>query len=289
MNTTRMGMIVLLATLAYSAQSARAQFSCDKTMTQTGDWSDDTKWDPSAPGSGDNACINSGVVATVKTGDSDAACKDLKIISTGKIIVESPRKLVIHGNATSEIDGVIELNRGTTLDFQGCPTMEGNGGRITGLSSSTGNAAIISGTGADILFTGSTTRATSLVVKGFLDLQVTLTNDAYVVANDGVLKLTSANKDGSGMWIAEYGGTLSVEKQVSGTGGWELITGSTSVIHFKTVDNINMDGDFVIEDGTLKVDMDVTTTGDLTFESVSGSNPRIEVADTKKAIFNETP
>lgn len=73
---------------------------------------------------------------------------------------------------------------------------------------------------------------------------------------------------------------------MSGSAGWELIQDADSKIHFHTANNTGLTGDFEIIEGTLDVDMNLTTTGSLLFYSDAGSHPRIEVLSGKVASFD---
>jgi hypothetical protein len=287
MKLSKIGTMILAALVGLSAHVAQA-FDCDTTMTQSGDWDTDGNWDGGTPTSSDNACIDTGVTATVASEDTDAICENLWIKSTAKIVVESPRTLSIVGTGTSELDDDIELQRGATLDLVNCPTIEGDGGKITGLSTGSGDPAVILADNDAILTGVGGTEGTSLVVEGYLDIQGRIDNNAFVVANDpqGALTLSDQNKLGSGMWIARNGATLSVGVLVSGSAGWEMIHDEDSKIHFHTANSTGLTGDFEITNGTLDIDVNVTTTGSLLFYSDEASHPRIEVASGKVAIFD---
>ncbi len=126
------------------------------------------------------------------------------------------------------------------------------------------------------------TQGTSLVVNGRWQIDVALENNAYVVA-DGTestmpLILRDRAKSGSGSWIVEPDCVLQVDTTVTGSGTWEIPYSGKIVINS---DCTSLSGDVTITGGTLELNDDFDTTGDL--EMSAGT---INVAEGKEAEFD---
>ncbi len=94
------------------------------------------------------------------------------------------------------------------------------------------------------------------------------------------------SKSGSGDWIAEGSGTLQVDAAISGAGAWKLVNNANALILFIDAAT-GLTGPFTIEKGTLAVKANLTSTGILTFRTVSGSRPRIIGLEGTKATFGQ--
>lgn len=283
---------VLVATAA-----APRAVACNNFDVTTGDWGVNDNWSAGhKPTSTEEACIASDQTVTVRTAQGNQTCAAIHL--DGIVIVQQLRTLTITGDntfTTSNIDGTLKLQQGGAgaggkPHISGALTIKGVGGDIVGLSNSTGSAAILS-TSAHLLTTfgaggDNTSRSNSLVIHGLLNISADLENDAFVVADDDTLTLSGVDKEGDGgFWIAENGATLDVGVGVTGDNTWQLVDDADSVIHFFTDTSTSLGGDFEIEKGTLDVDANIATSGHLTFQTVSGSRPRIDVADNVSALW----
>ena len=218
--------------------------------------------------------------------ETDAQADSIDLIGT--LIIKDGGKLTLTNAADapahpdSEITGEMQIEKGGELFIDNNLGIKGDDGKITGLDEGAGSWAEIKGQSSSIelriygLSAGAAPED-SLSVQGRMYLWVRLDNDAHVIANDDLLILYGDSKYGDdGFWKAEGSGTLWVYKVVTGNNDWELVDSASSKIQF-SVACTGLGGDFTISKGTLDVDQNVTTTGILTFESVSGSRPRIEV------------
>jgi hypothetical protein len=288
----------------FMAQSAVAQPMCDTNYIglNDGDWETLGNWDFGAPDNTKVACIPSDKMVDI---NSAAEAKAIWIkrsgATQGTLEVYYSRSLKLYED--SQIDGILELEGQTVLPAElliapdaqhnNALTITGNGGSIVGLVGFGGFPVLRGSTGNEQLtITGGSMRDTSLVVHGRLELKVNLINNAYVVADHGDLKLTTNAKSGTGTWAAERdytGGTshgrLVVDAEVTGGGTWTLGDHASAKIEFN-VDCTQLTGNFSVQRGTLQIDADLTTSGSLDIQSLSGYVPKITVAQGMVATFD---
>lgn len=294
---------VALAWVVVGSQNAAAIHITTWTGLFDDDWHNDLNWTNGSPDLDQRAVINNKV--TVVIDDSQAAIAD-------SIEIDPGAKLIILDGATLEltncddagtcspdpgqehpdslIKGDVQLEKGAELTISWNLTVQGDGGKITGLSTGGTAAGIITGTAGKILTIDNggadpTLRADSLLVHGFLNVKVELVNNAFVVADNGILNLSNSDKSGdSGYWVAENDEYLLVNATVTGTSEWLLIDDKSAVIKFNQA-NTSLGGLFRIEKGTLDVDQNIETSGGLDFKSVGAFHPQIDVASGKTAEF----
>jgi len=301
-------MLFVCAGLLGTTLSASAQV-CTTTFTDaTGDrdWNTPLNWDNNTPDSTDVACILEGKIATIQSPGPDRVCKALIIkrvgSSRGTVLILSGLSLIIHGDATTPVDSVIDgdLNMATnaSLKMARDVTIKGAGGQIIGvhyqpyptIESTDGTLRTLTLIGADNKF-----RSRSLVVgiEG-LTFDVRVDNQAYVVASWGGVLLNEGGL-GNGFWIAEdhlgvgvdYG-VLRVNKAVTGSGSW-LIQGHGEAEIEINAASTNLSGDFKMTNGVFDVNADFTTTGDLDVSGAGTIQSTIDIAPGATATFHAAP
>lgn len=284
-------MVALLAT-------ATTAFAANTTTTFCGtscggddntDWDNNLNWTQLRPDGVKRAVLPAGfnVVIDVTTASADSidAGATLTIEDGGRLRL---RHLATNpGFGDSIIDGALDIEKGGELRItDNAHAIKSDGGTITGRTTG-GTATPLMGRdsaescGKELRIYSSVSagsaRIDSLVVHGLLDIQVKLKNDAYVVADNGDLKLSTCTKSGDdGFWVAESDDRLVVDKAVSGGGEWQLLDDSSAVIQFNA--DSSLTGKFDITLGTLDINAEVTSTGILDYRSVNQSHPRIDVA-----------
>ncbi len=258
------------------------------TGTVNDNWDNNSNWTDSKPNPTARAVIPAGLTARIYS-PTQGVCDSLNV--AGTVIIKNGAKLTITFDELrhSDVTGVIQIEKGGKLVIEDSLTITGDNGKITGLTTGGSASAIVSGAGTLTIAGIGAPRADSLMLEGLMEIKVALVNNAYVIANSNgnTLKLSINGKSGdSGLWAAEAGGKLLVAIGVIGGSDWELIDNVNSVIQF-TSNCTTLSGDFTIKKGTLDIDANVDTTGNLTHESVSGTHPRIDVADTKYVEFGQ--
>jgi len=258
----------------------------------TGIWNNLNNWDPTGvPGNGDDALIPASKTCRIED-SPDAVCDFVTVYGT--LIIEHRANLTIDQDST--VDGLLSIEGDGRLNIDADLTITGDGGLIQGELGS--NASIQGVQSTDTLTIAGTTpgsRSTSLVVQGTLNIAVELVNDAYVVAGEGDILLGTNDKAGSsnGWWIAEAnaGGTaayqLKVEVNVTGSANW-LVQGRSDANMYIDERCIDLSGDLIMTDGYIIFNADFITTGDATMESVSGSEPRIQVNKLMEIQFQSS-
>lgn len=136
-------------------------------------------------------------------------------------------------------------------------------------------------------------------MRGDLDIQARLINNAYVIADNhdipgvsfGDLILSTLPKSGNGFWIAGFDtttnrfGHLRVEIAVTGPGTWVLADHASAEIRINAPSTA-LTGDVTIHKGLFTLNADFTTTGNLEFRSIGGSAPTITLAQGVIANFD---
>lgn len=281
--------------------SAWAQ-TCENTFTGEVDfeWTRGDNWElDHEPTSTEVACIPAGETAKLSQNSSgNGVCEALVISSGGTVIVDVPRTLTVH--ADSRIDGIIWFTNTSKLIIADDITISGNGGVLDSAHPFGGNSIESVGGAHTLTLQGddNDARSTSLVLRGAGDVDVSVVNNAYVVANwPTPIAFNEGPISGNGFWICEerhdgagnsFGGNLVFNAAVSGSAEWIIFDGPDSKIQIN-VASTTLTGDVTISAGVLDVNENFKTTGDLTLESVSGSAPSIEVAGGRTAEFDAAP
>lgn len=121
------------------------------------------------------------------------------------------------------------------------------------------------------------------LIKGAGEIHFAPTNNGTVAARDGTLELKLGGS-GSGKWTAETStGRLLVSGTVSGSGLWELDDNASAKIEIDAACAC-LTGNATFTKGTLDVDANFATSGELTF---GGKDTLIDVAATKSAKFSQ--
>lgn len=313
--TISMGAISLVATSSSFAQEC---VGFDKRFlgVNGNGWHEPSNWEPPvAPTGLQTACIPSDRTAVVEAGATpNAFAKTIRIegesgnpATGGNVVVESGATITLHGD--SVINGSMKLKGDATLFINptlSSMTITGDGGEIKGDTEGgpTFTPAIIDNVGTQnkgLIITGATSERTrSLVVRGGLDIRVNLNNKAYVVAdkkNNPLLLSVVAKKVGiGGFWIAERDpdhaggyGTLKVNASVKGGGQWTLVDHHICTIEFNAPCQ-SLTGDFFIEKGSVDVNDNLITTGNLHWHAIPPDNEEIVsqmiIAEGKTATFS---
>lgn len=308
--------IVTILAVCAAAQSTFAQPSCETTFTplvgNSGYWDDDDNWTVQEPDSTLVACIPPGKTAIVKNYNGTPYVANAEAIwikadgsSRGKVTLEYETQLKLYDD--SQIDGDLQLNfPEAMLTPQADLTITGDGGAIVGGSWYNLDESIYSP-----LINGSYTLTLEcdpqgggslsecVVVRGHVDIAAPLVNNAYVIADNqhtgpgvskGNLRLSTNGKSGSGYWIASNNaswgtvGHMVVDVSVTGSGTWVLADHAGAKITVNTA-LTGLTGDVQVHKGTLNLNANFTTTGDLEFKSVGGSTPQINAAEGVVARF----
>lgn len=136
-------------------------------------------------------------------------------------------------------------------------------------------------------------RESSLVVHGSLDIQASLDNNAYVIADRAeplILSTQAKTSSAGGYWIAEQDpatqsvGHLIVNTEVSGVGTWQLVDHPNARITINTA-CFNLSGPVDLKNGTLDAQANFWTSGNLVMQSVNGSAPVMQIAASQTTKF----
>ena len=193
---------------------------------------DDTKWQGGVePGANDRAIINNGTRCEIDN-TADAVCETIEIDNSSTVRMLSSSVLTLGEDGqehTSYIEdgGKLEIGYGgsATLEISGEHEIVGDVGTVVLLNA---GSQIVEESDEDDVLTiehscGDTMDITcSLVLKGRGEIEVTLVNNSYVVAqtDNAHLELTTRDKSGDGFWIAENNGTLYVNCNITGAATW---------------------------------------------------------------------
>lgn len=256
----------------------------------------------------DANCAGGGTCDTTQA--PDAVCKALNIArgesTTGHVKVYIGASLTLQGPTKSTIDGVLTFNRvggsaNHALKLGSDVTIEGEGGTIIGNPYDPYTTIESTGGGPYTLtlqYTGpdNDSRSNSITLQNAWIVEVGLQNDGYVLANYDELELNQTPVSGSGHWIADFffveTGELVVNVEVTGSGTWH-VDNTWNTPNFARIifnaDCPDLTGDFNLDVGTLEINADVVTTGDLKMESIDDSTPQITVAAGASIEFNAAP
>lgn len=290
-------------------QASQAMASTFTFQPTNGIWNFDGSWldengVPGTPNEDDLAIIPTGKTCNV---NNNAAA--LSVDVDGVLRICSGKQIILYGDSTVDGEvtfmhcapgggggcgvGTIHLNDSLTIDGTG--TIVGHahpddpctgGGVIPG---------VISGEADQVLTLGSAS-SHGVTILGYIDVQVETINFARIGVDqpDDVLTLSTNVKTGKngGLWFCDDG-TLDVSIEVKDESAaisarWEMDEDaeSTAVIEINAVCD-ELTGDFLIEQGTLDVNASLCSGGQLTFQSVSGSQPVIDVAGSTSAKFSQ--
>lgn len=278
-------LFVAIAALAAPLDVSLGQ-QCDTVFTglENNNWENDNNWTLIAPDQTLVGCIPPGKTAVISVEPADA----LAAVIDGTVIVEPAvglTPLTLYSDST--INGTLELGEIGELKIANDLTITGNGGEIVGTSTLFGvpvgyicDDECFDSTGSTTLTVAgvdNSNRSTSLLVHGHINIKGKLINNAYVVADAGLLVLTEQTKSSvSGYWVAEEpAGTLQVNNgvDVTGSGTWKM-TGPTFLVSIRINNSLtNLSGTVELLGGTFFVEEPCTfaTTGNLTWGSASGA------------------
>jgi len=309
--------VTLLVFVALLTSVANAQPTCETTFAPVGgnqgDWSEDDNWTAGEPNSSLVACIPAGKTAIIPNdgtpyvANAEAVWIKRDGSSRGKVQISNESTLKLYAN--SQVDGELRLIFDEShLTPQADLTITGNGGQIIGGDYAnppeTGTAALVNGSYSLTLECdpgGDGSQSQCVVLKGCVDIQSALVNNAYVVADDGDtgpgvhtgnLRLSTNAKSGSGYWIASNNaaegkiGRMVVDVAVSGAGQWLLTTHASAEIIVNAACT-GLTGPVTIQKGKLTLNADFDTNGDLNLSWVSGNRPSINVDEGVVAAFGQ--
>ncbi len=291
--------VVTVAALA--AQPAAAQTTY--TGPTDGSWHEPTYWDFGVPNAGIQAVIPSGKSCKIYNGQPAAAADSIDV--DGTLTIQAQQTLTIDDD--SQIDGTVILEgdlspSGAALLIDDDVTITGNGGEIQMWSI----YSVIDTTGSDTLTlesdcTGTFSVDCGLSIIGMGEINCALVNNGFVIADycppgagDGcALEINGIPTSGDGDWQARNYGRLQVEVEITGPGTWRIrhpLNNSSAIIEVNECHD-ELTGDVIIENGTLRINEDFCTTGDLTLAStllgsLSYSEPAIDVDADKAAWFS---
>lgn len=163
--------------------------------------------------------------------------KCVNVTPGATLIITNTGTLRLSGNATSTIDGEIRLSG--TLAIRNNHTLTGSG--------------VIDGQLADARITviSGKTVTNKMLIAG--QLKIAAGGATFTNHSDGIVQ-------------ADVNGTLEVvDGTIEGAGAWKVSTDPNAVLKF-SVAVTNLSGAFTVKSGTLNIDADVCTTGDLTFD-----------------------
>ena len=232
------------------------------------------------------AAPGSGAVLTVGSGMTfrGFGAVQLPMVNNGTVIA-TPFRLVGGGPASGDLyfESTITQN-GTFVIEQGATAFLTNN-----LTIPSGALLEFESSGSDIVrlqprsgYSPTFTVSSGGLVKGAGESLLKIINNGKVAARDGTLNLKEGG-DGTGIWAGETAtGRLLMSKQVTGSGTWQLIDNPAAKIEID-VASVCLTGNVTINKGTLDVDANFQTEGQLTF---GGTDALIDVAATKSAKFS---
>lgn len=286
--------------------------TCDKTFVGgVGEpgmvWQRGVNWNPEeAPNATDVACIPADKVVVVdydiESYSPDAVAEAIVLqgpdgdpLTGGQLLLEGYTSLTLQADST--INGYLQLQPRSQLILANSLKITGNGGQIEGLPGQLGDDALITehaGASRTLQLIGvnNSSRSTSMVLRGALDVRVGLSNRGYVIADkkDPLILSTTPKRKYTGYWIAEYDpladevGHLWVNVEVSGGGTWQLVDRDVSATISINAPCPYLTGDVLIENGVFIVNQSFTTTGQAIIRSVGGEQPTravVNVAEGK--------
>ncbi len=298
-------LLVLGGLAAFASPLAMGQ-TCDansNTFTNLVDdrWTTAANWSRGhMPTSNEVACIPAGMHAVADRmdlgdpGPAHLSCLAVIIERDGEVwgtvAIDYGRSLTIREH--SRVDGRFVLIG--VLKIDGDLTIAGAEGLFHAGGHGGGGGGIVS-TQTNPLYTltlqgdDNSDPTTSLSLRGVLDVQVPVVNNAFVVGDfDGGEYAMTMHEEvsGNGHWMADAQfdgggyGRLVFKKQITGSADFSVIGDrpEASIEIAAGAASTTLTGDVTIDTGTFIVNDDFTTTGNLTMESVGGLAPVIEVA-----------
>lgn len=313
---------LIVGVLVFASPTLGDPPDCDKTFDpigSSGDWEVDANWDPEGePGATDFVCIPDD--KTARIWQYDSAVANGVLIEDGSMIdLEGdgahPASLTIHGD--SWIDGRLFVYSGPTITFVGDRTVYGNGTielnpefnyMYPTIAGQIGPAPEYEAPKLTLEGACSTSctedqwddQDDTLVLSGGAAIDIELVNNAHVVTSstylvagdkDIILEITE-EASGNGFWVAQKGSysndicILDIKDVVTGSGRFVVATDAACDIRIN-YGLTNLTGAFLVYQGRLVVNQNVSVLADLTFED-RGSDPKIIVAAGKVAKFNYT-
>jgi len=243
-------LLVSLAALTLASSGAVAtEYTFAPISGSEGRWGVQGNWTPTAgapPGSDDVAIIPQNTTCYLADGDTEDAQR-IEIQRDAVLQIQEESTLTLHGHPSQNSlvngrlvfyyppntteDCVVDRPAGV-LHIADDLTIEGNGGVIFGgCRKDHYNEGHITGEEGAVL-TLANKDGGELTVKGMLEIQVELVNNAAVTVtscpSDGydsaehVLRLTGEPKSGSGVWSV-YTGKFQVDAPVTTDGCWQVL------------------------------------------------------------------
>lgn len=181
----------------------------------------------------------------------------INVASGAKIYINGKLTLTGSGCAVSTVDGKIYLTTyGSVLEFtDNNHTLTGNG-QIIGQCNT-----------AKISLVGSITLTSEIKINGSMQIRA----GSGTFDNDGLVEANRANENDNRLTL--YSGTFS-----GGIGDYTVNTASAYLQFRAGVTATGMSADFIVGAGTLDINENVCTTGDLDFQKTGSTSPEIEVA-----------
>lgn len=259
--------------------------SCD--ITFDGDinnfWHVADNWDSDTlPTDTQVACIVSGATVHVwYAASGQDRAEAVYIDSTSAVHVWGGDNLTLCAGAScvaSQIDGVLDIYKLGKVIIGDDHTFNGSGLIKMGLSGNASGDPLVEGASDTTVIT----LASGLTLQGWGDLDLVVTNNGTVAARSGTLELQHGG-DGSGKWTAETStGRLLISGEIEGSATWELDDDAGAKIEIDATSEC-LTGDVEVSLGTLDVDANFRTTGEL---QMGGASSLVDVAGTKSAKFS---
>jgi len=222
----------------------------------TGNWNVAGNWSGGVPGAGDNAIIPDGKTCYVNV--SDARAGAFTVQGAGVLSVNSSCMLEIDNNSSvNATGGVLLTGSGSTLRISGNLTISGNGS----LEGQDNSAQV------ELSSSCTLTLASTTTIEGALQLV-----PKSGASNTTFLNLGTVRADRSSNTLVVDVDALDDACTTDVDGDWEVADYSTSKLSLRISSTI-LQGDFSVTNGTLDVQADIMTSGDLSF-----TGGKIEVA-----------
>ena len=249
---------------------------------QSGDWDQLTTWeifndpnwatptkDQGVPACGDNATIRNGHTVDVDTSES---VDYVTVDSGGYIDIQASGTLTLCAASTSTISqdkGIYLSSSTSTLAVSANHTLSGSGS-VEGRDNA-----------AQIEISGNNTLTNTTTIEGALEIRAG--SGTFVNGATGVVH---ANRITGDKILTLYSGTIDDVYSDPDRAEWKVSADTDAILRF-SVAATGLEGDFIVHEGTLDVNANVWTTGDLDFDKASSTNPKIEIASGCSAKFNQ--
>lgn len=277
-----------------------AQPTCENTFTGSDQeiWQSTDNWSAEhLPEDDEVACIPPGITVLI---DGANAIKQVQAEAVyvqtdaqegpGAIVIEKETTLTLCADemelcVDSQLDGTIQILESAGLVIANDHEIVGNGGVILGER----QTSLVTDDAESPLAvlrltpTNNSDPSTSITVHGSMTIEVQMTNDVYVIADDPVdlfnpsyfgIILSEEVKDGSGFWMAANDGLLEINVEVSGPAAWKIEDEDQSTIRIKA-NCPDLTGPVTLTEGILELYRLFSTDGDLQMKSVNDSLPKI--------------